>query len=316
MSQAFHIQTQIPYVLIGSDFSQQEPKMAAYLSNDSKLVAAAKEGRDIYSSIAAIAFNTTYEDCLEFKADGSTYKEGKKRRKQAKVIVLGILYGRGVTALAAQLDVDTAQAQKIQDEVLAIFSGLKAFKADSEDMAKTKGYVTTAWGRRRRLPDINLPKYSITLSNKRAQATGETQLPPAEFEYYTNKLAQTTTKYQASPIIQEGRESGVFIMSNDNYIARATRQCVNARVQGSAADMVKIAMSKIAKDKQLKDLGFRMLIQVHDEIIGECPYANRKACADRFAYVMSHCVEEYMDLPFNTDVEIQYNWGGESVDVD
>ena len=54
------------YVLIGSDFSQQEPKLTAFLSQDVGLLKAAREGRDVYSSIAAIAFNTTYENCSEF----------------------------------------------------------------------------------------------------------------------------------------------------------------------------------------------------------------------------------------------------------
>lgn len=77
------------YVLIGSDYSQQEPKMTAYLSHDKGLLDAAKTGKDIYSSIAAIAFNKTYDECTEFNPDGSFNKEGKERRSQAKTIVLG-----------------------------------------------------------------------------------------------------------------------------------------------------------------------------------------------------------------------------------
>lgn len=76
---------------------QQEPKMTAFMSHDEGLMAAAKTGKDIYSSIAAIAFNKTYEECCEFYFDENGNKtdkfnkEGKERRSQAKVIVLGKL---------------------------------------------------------------------------------------------------------------------------------------------------------------------------------------------------------------------------------
>ena len=63
--------------------------MAAYLSNDKGLLEAARTGKDVYSSIAAIAFNKTYEECCEFNPDGSFNKAGKERRSQAKIIVLG-----------------------------------------------------------------------------------------------------------------------------------------------------------------------------------------------------------------------------------
>ena len=69
--------------------------MTAWLSQDKGLIAAAKEGKDIYSSIAAIAFNTTYEDCCENfldengKKTDKVNKEGKERRNNAKKIILG-----------------------------------------------------------------------------------------------------------------------------------------------------------------------------------------------------------------------------------
>ena len=84
----------------------------------------------------------------------------------------------------------------------------------------------------------------------------------------------------------------------------------------SAADMTKIAMAKIAKDELLNKLGFRMLIQVHDEIIGECPKETAKEAAERFCYLMAHSVEDKIDIPFNTDAEITEYWYGSSVEDD
>lgn len=296
------------YVLIGSDYSQQEPKMTAFLSNDKGLLEAARTGRDIYSSIASIAFNKTYEECTEFNPDGSFNKDGKERRSQAKVIVLGICYGRGIKSLAGQLKCSLDDAQKIYDEVLNIFTGLRQFKEDSEKMAREKGYVTTAWGRRRHLPDMQLPEYSIYYSKSRVERTGQSEVSQQDLAYYGQALANAYSRQEKSNIIDNAKSQGVIIRNNNAFIARATRQTVNARVQGSAADMVKIAMIKLANDEELKKLGFRLLLQVHDELIGECPYENRHKASERFGYIMSHAVEDKMDLPFNTDVSCVENW--------
>lgn len=81
-----------PFVMLSSDYSQQEPKLTAYISNDKAMIQAFQEGKDIYATIASIAFNTTYENCLEFHPETHEYqKEGKARRTEAKSVVLGEL---------------------------------------------------------------------------------------------------------------------------------------------------------------------------------------------------------------------------------
>lgn len=76
-------------VYVGIDFSQQEMLCVASLAKDHKMLDSFNLGRDIYSHIASIAFDVSYEDCLEFNSDGTTNKEGADRRKQAKAIALG-----------------------------------------------------------------------------------------------------------------------------------------------------------------------------------------------------------------------------------
>lgn len=76
-------------VLMSCDYSGQEVRVTAHLANDKKMIQAYKDDRDVYSEIAAIAFNTTYEECCEFRPDGTTNAEGKARRGSAKKIVLG-----------------------------------------------------------------------------------------------------------------------------------------------------------------------------------------------------------------------------------
>ena len=85
-------------VLMSSDFSQQEPKCLAALckrDGDPQMYNTFMADKDIYGEIASKSFHKPYEECLEFRPDGSTNKEGKERRSQAKTILLGVLYGRG-----------------------------------------------------------------------------------------------------------------------------------------------------------------------------------------------------------------------------
>ena len=80
------------YVLMSSDFSQQEPKCLAALcrrQGDDQMYQTFMEGKDLYSEIASKAFNKPYEQCREFNEDGSTNEAGKRRRTQAKSILLG-----------------------------------------------------------------------------------------------------------------------------------------------------------------------------------------------------------------------------------
>ena len=149
------------YVLMSSDYSQQEPKVMTQMCGDPKMIKAYQEGKDLYAEIAALSFNTTYDNCLEFRPDGTTNPEGKSRRSQAKSILLGVLYGRGVPSIAEQLGTTTKKAQAIKDSVFKGFPAIPKFEEDSLDMAYEKGYVTTLWGRKRRLPDLQLSEYEF-----------------------------------------------------------------------------------------------------------------------------------------------------------
>ena len=82
--------TSPPYVMMSSDYSQQEPKLTAYISGDEVMQDAFMHGKDIYATIASLAFNLPYEQCLEFHPETGEYQaDGKARRGEAKTIVLG-----------------------------------------------------------------------------------------------------------------------------------------------------------------------------------------------------------------------------------
>ena len=70
--------------LISCDFSQQEPRILAFVSQDPNMIHAYETGKDIYAWIGSIIFRTSYEDCLEEFPDGSINESGKKRRNTTK----------------------------------------------------------------------------------------------------------------------------------------------------------------------------------------------------------------------------------------
>lgn len=311
------------YVLIGSDFSQQEPMVTAHLSDDKKMQEAFINGKDIYATIAALAFHKPYEECKEFREDGTVNPAGKERRTQAKSIVLGILYGRQIPSIAEQLGVSAKEAQAIYDKVIASFPALGKFIEDSQEMARNEGYVTTAWGRRRHLHDMQLEPYEFSYSGKVTNfdplAFGSevsTEVPKKVKDNYTKQLQNAFGWKKKNDIIQKALSEGIKIKDNGGYIAQAERQCVNARVQGSAADITKLAMIAINNDERMKELDFHLLIQVHDEVIGECPIENAKEAGERLSYLMRTAPTHLIKLPFKCDVDFTRNWYGEEVEIE
>ena len=310
------------YVLMSSDYSQQEPKVMTQMCGDPKMIKAYMEGKDLYAEIAALSFNTTYDNCLEFRPDGTTNPDGKNRRSQAKSILLGVLYGRGVPSIAEQLGTTTEKAQRIKDSVFKGFPAIPKFEQDSLDMAYDLGYVTTLWGRKRRLPDLQLDEYEFRWKDG-VQSSDDLldfdmnvpvmqEVPEDRQRYYLNKLRRARFG-QKRKIFEEANKEGIWIVDNGAKIADAQRQCVNARIQGSAADMSKLAMILVGNDKTLKKLGFRLLIPVHDELIAECPEENVKECSERFAQLMSEAAKSKLTIPIKCDVEITKAWYGDRI---
>lgn len=309
------------YVMLSSDFSQQEPRCMAAMCGDETMLQAYRDNRDLYASIASLAFNTTYENCLEFSPDGTTNKEGKERRTSAKSILLGILYGRGINSVAEQLHTTKQKAQQIQDKVFKGFPAIKQFEDDTIDMAREYGYVTTFWGRKRRLPDMQLPEFEFEwkpgygdldpLSFDTEEVISE--VPYELVKKYTSKLRNCWGK-QKRKIYEEAASEGIIITDNGGKIADATRQCVNSRIQGSAADMSKIAGRIIYDNQRLRELGFRLLIPIHDEYLAECPIENAKECAKIFSECMCEAAKD-LGIPISCDVEITDRWYGDRIEV-
>lgn len=311
------------------------------------------QGKDLYSEIASKAFNKPYKECLEHfpkdtpikkngnkwyyatdndydkLADGETdtYKEGKERRTQAKSILLGVLYGRGEKSIAEQLNCTEKKAKEIKESVFRGFPAIKQFEESSIAMAEDVGYVTTVCGRKRRLPAMQLPEYEfqwkdgappdedlLDFDAMNEPEYNNTEVPEDVQRAYLKKLSQCWGK-QKQQIFAQAMDEGIIIRDNGGKIADATRQCVNSRIQGSAADLTKLAMIKLNNNEELKKLGFRLLIPVHDEVIAECPEENIKECSKLLAETMSQAAENILEMPIKCDVEITRSWYGESINL-
>ena len=321
------------YVMMSSDFSQQEPKCLAALcrqQGDPQMYNTFMQGKDLYSEIASVSFHRDYKDCLEFYLDENgnkteeTNKEGKAYRSQAKSILLGVLYGRGTDSVAEQLGCSTDEAQSIKDSVFQGFPAIKKFEDDSLAMAKELGYVTTVCGRKRRLPDLQLPEYEFKWKSGYSNPYEDPldfdsilsdEVPDDLCDYFWDKLINAKYKKTREKVIAEADAQGIEIIDNRTKIGNARRQCVNARIQGSAADLTKLAMIDLYNNERLKELGFKMLIPVHDEIIAECPEENAKECAELLAKTMSDAAEKILEMPIKCDVEVTRCWYGERVEI-
>ena len=301
-------------VFCGSDFSQQEPRLLSAYSGDKAMIQAYKEDKDLYATIASKIYHNNYEDNKEFYPDGTPNPEGKKRRTSTKSLLLGIMYGLGASSLAEKIDGTISDAQKIIDDFYKEFTAVKKWMDKTDSDARKYGYVEDFWGRRRRLPDIQRERYEVSSNkikldfNPLLFTSGNTGVIDKNVDKYKNLLYNAKTKKEVDGIKEKANSEGIIIKDNSGFVSRAQRQCVNARVQGGAASMSKIAMRKIFDSEELKKLGFKLVLQIHDEVIGEVPKENAEEAGRILSDIMKNAVSEWIKVPFKCDVDISPCW--------
>ena len=196
-------------VLCDADYSQIELRVLASIANDEAMIGAFESGMDIHTATASQVFNIPPDMVLPVM------------RSRAKAVNFGIVYGIGAFSLAKDIGVSRAEADRYIKDYLAAYPAVAKYMEDTIARAKEDGFVTTAFGRRRYLPELSS-------SNGMLRAFGE-------------------------------------------RVAR------NAPIQGTAADIIKIAMIRVS-DRLKKELpSARLILQVHDELIVECPEGDAKA---------------------------------------
>ncbi len=187
------------HAILSADYSQVELRLMAHLSEDSALLAAFAHGEDVHTATAAKLFSKSSE---EVSSD---------ERRKAKTANFGIIYGISAFGLSQRLDIPRAEAKAIIEGYFASYPGVKSYMDSAVEAARADGFVTTLFGRRRYLRDIN----------------------------------------------------------SRNAIARglAERNAINAPIQGSAADIMKLAMIAIWRRFRAEGIASRMVMQVHDEVV-------------------------------------------------
>ena len=185
-------------LFFSADYSQIELRVMAHLSEDKNMIRVFQEGKDLHAATAA---NIYKKDISEVSRDERT----KSNRAN-----FGIIYGITVFGLAERLDISRDEAKRLIDGYFETFPQVHDYMEKSKQLAREKGYVTTLFGRRRYLPDIN--------------------------------------------------------SHNATVRGFAERNAINAPIQGTAADIIKVAMIRISQRFKAEGIRSKMILQVHDEL--------------------------------------------------
>ena len=185
-------------LFFSADYSQIELRVMAHLSQDPQMIEVFREGKDLHAATAANIYKKPIEEVT------------RDERTKSKRANFGIIYGITVFGLAERLDIPRDEAKMLIDGYFQTFPQVHDYMEQSKETARKQGYVTTLFGRRRYLPDIN----------------------------------------------------------SQNSVVRgfAERNAINAPIQGTAADIIKVAMIRIFQRFKAENIKSKMILQVHDEL--------------------------------------------------
>ena len=240
-----------------------------------------------------------------------------------------ISYGRSVNTIAEQLfgtddslseEEKIKKAQKVYDSVMNAFPELRNFMIAAQREVIKRGYTETILGRRRHIPDMQLPPYEFVPMKGYVNPdvdpldpetmTTKDVIPQRIIDELTREFSGYKYFGQVVRRTKELYEEKIKVINNQKKITEASRKVVNSIIQGSAADMTKIGMLKLENHPEWKAIGGRLILPVHDELIVEVPIEHREA-GER---LLSQCMEEagsFLPFPIHCDVTTTYRWYGE-----
>ena len=185
-------------LFFSADYSQIELRVMAHLSQDPQMIEVFREGKDLHAATAANIYK---------KPIAEVTRDERTKSKRAN---FGIIYGITVFGLAERLDIPRDEAKMLINGYFETFPQVHNYMEKSKEVARQQGYVTTLFGRRRYLPDIN--------------------------------------------------------SHNATVRGFAERNAINAPIQGTAADIIKVAMIHIFQRFKAEGIKSKMILQVHDEL--------------------------------------------------
>ena len=225
-------------LFFSADYSQIELRVMAHLSQDPQMIEVFREGKDLHAATAANIYKKPIEEVT------------RDERTKSKRANFGIIYGITVFGLAERLDIPRDEAKMLIDGYFDTFPQVHDYMEKSKEVARQQGYVTTLFGRRRYLPDIN----------------------------------------------------------SANSVVRgfAERNAINAPIQGTAADIIKVAMIHIFQRFKTEGIKSKMILQVHDEL-NFSVYPDEKEKVERI--VLEEMQNAYqMAVPLVADSGFGDNW--------
>jgi DNA polymerase I len=222
-------------LLVSADYSQVELRLLAHIADEPVLKEIFRRGEDVHTATA--------EAILGGKTDPGT-------RSKAKMVNYGIVYGLSAFGLADRLQIEQEEAQQFIDAYLERFPKVKEFIDRTISTATTEGYVSTLFGRIRRVPELR------------------------SRQYQTRSLGE--------------------------------RLAVNMVIQGTAADIIKVAMVRCRDELRGAGLQTRLVLQIHDELLFEGPEAEVEQASEIVRREMAGAFE--MDPPLEVDVGAGRNW--------
>lgn len=224
--------------IISADYSQIELRIMAHISQDAGLLKAFANGEDIHSATAAEIFGMSLDEV------------DTEKRRYAKVINFGLIYGMSEFGLAGQLGIERSAARAYMDRYFTRYPGVADYMQYTRENAKSAGYVETVMGRRLWLPEIN--------------------------------------------------------SSNGNRRQGAERAAINAPMQGTAADIIKLAMIAVSNWLAEEKMQSKLIMQVHDELVLEVPDDEVEQVKRKLPELMEGVVK--LDVPLLVEMGIGSNW--------
>ena len=234
------------HTLVSCDYTQQEVYILAALANDESMRSAYEKGMDFYAYMASIVFEMPYEDCKKHGKHGEL-------RNQMKSIVLGLNYDMGLASLAKDIGKSIDETKAIYNKFFEKCPSVRDFRERSVAFAKKNGYVETVLGRKRYFKHIHKPDYE------------------SDSQEVVDMLSKLKKQDVIDKLVADANKEGIKTIDHKRYKVTETRQVVNSIIQGSAADMTKLAMLTAFRDEYLNSIGCKIILQIHDEIIAEFP---------------------------------------------
>lgn len=240
-------------------------------------------GGDLYATLASRVFHKPIEEC----GDGTKY------RKMMKTGLLAVMYGTSMWTLAKQLKISVAEAEQFIDDFYKAYPQVESWIQSVWDFVKEHEYVQTYYGRKRRFPNHKQEAIQYDSLKKRMCKLLGTNKVPQDF---WNKKKYPQLPYKLKKEFQSVKKS----------VERVRRQAVNAIIQGSSADIMKMAMLRV--DAFCKKMGWKLIGTVHDEVLIEISIDATHEQLVELNDCMRLAVK--LDVPLKTDMELESVWGG------